>query len=791
MRDSLARLERRCAPLRPRAHRLLKFKRRLDVAPDMPASSSSPVLAEMPSMSTSKLLMTTALGLLFTAGLASQAVAQDRRQPPRQDPPAQAQSSDDEETEVEEVVVNAVRPDVLSQADRLSYNVANDLQAQTGSVADVLRNVPGVEVDLQGNVSLRGDGNVTILIDGRPSAMFSGGSRADALQAMPGGTIERVEVITNPSAAFSPEGSGGIINLVTKKTPQAARAVQSGTLRLGYGGDGRYNGSVSGSRRDGAFTIAGDLGLRRQEGLSESSRDRFRPGPTPADERIEQNRGSNDGRFDSTNARLSADYDLNDRDRISGELGWREFEVGGEGVETFTRTDGNGVVLDAYARDGSSAFGNDGFNGRTSWRRKFDGDLHELVVDFEFSQFENERLTEAFTDYTAGPAADFAERIGGSSTSDEWGLKADYTRPMGERTNLKIGYELDVEEDVFENFGFRGSSFASLAPVANLNSEFRYDETIHAAYLTHDRPFGDLDVQFGLRLEQVEFEIDQVTQNVQASRDYFRAYPTLNFGYQLTDSQRLRGGYSRRISRPQPQDLNPFTTYIDVQNLRRGNPDLDPEITDSFELGWQWRRGRSFYGVTAFYRDSSGGVTDVVQDLGNGVVLTTRENLGEAKRTGVEFIANGQLPGGFSYNASGTVLHNDIFVPGVAGSDRSGTTASVRASINWQPTETDFFQVNGFYNGEQLQAQGYREPFGVLNVGYRRKLSDDLSLTFTGVNVLDTAEQKVVIDTPGFSDRITNRFQEPAYFIGLTWNFGGGPARPEQFDFNTGAAGPG
>lgn len=734
------------------------------------------------------LLATTALSLFAVTA----AAAQDRPPQRPQTPPPTQQADDDEEqaTQVEEVVVQATRPDILNQADRLSYNVANDLQAQSGSVADVLRNVPGVEVDLQGNVSLRGDGNVTILIDGRPSAMFTGGSRADALQAMPGGTLERVEVITNPSAAFSPEGSGGIINLVTKKTPQSQQATQTGTLRLGYGGDGKYNASLSGSRRDGPLTIAGDLGHRNQRGENENLRERFRPGATPADERYERAELTSEGRFESYNARVSADYDLNDRDRISGELGWRQFEVSGDGIESFSREDGNGTLLDAYARDTANSFSNDGYNARATWRRKFEGDQHELVVDLDASQFENDRLTTAFTDVTTGAAADQAERIGGSSTSDDWGVKVDYTRPMGERRTLKLGYELDVRATDFDNFGFRGPDFSSLTPAANLNSEFTYDETIHAAYATYDRPFGDLDVQFGLRLEQVEFEIDQITQNVQASRDYFRAYPTLNFGYQLTDSQRLRGGYSRRISRPQPQDLNPFTTYVDPQNLRRGNPDLDPEITDSFELGWQMRRGRTFYAVTAFYRDSSGGVTDVAVDQGGGVVLTTRQNLGEAQRTGVEFIANGQLPAGFSYNVSGTVLKNDIFVRGVAGSDRSGTTASVRASVNWQPTETDFFQVGGFYNGEQLQAQGYREPFGIVNLGYRRKLTDDLSLTLTGINVLDSAEQKVVIDTPAFSDRQTNRFQQPAFFIGLTWNFGGGPRRPEQFDFNTGQ-GPG
>lgn len=744
-----------------------------------------PESPESPPMSSRTLLASTALALLL--GLpAGGAFAQDR---PRTPPPAQQADADDADAaEVDEVVVQGVRPDILTQADRMSYNVGNDLQAQSGSVADVLRNVPGVEVDLQGNVSLRGDGNVTILIDGRPSAMFSGGSRADALQAMSGGTLERIEVITNPSAAFSPEGSGGIINLVTKKTTQAT---QSGTLRLGYGGEDRYNVSLSGSRRDGPLTVAGDVGHRVQAGDQESSRIRLRPGATPADDRVETSEGLNEGRFEAMNARVSADYDLNDRDRISGELGWRDFSVSGEGQELFTRADGTGAPLDAYLRDGRSGFGNEGVNARTSFRRKFAGEQHELVVDLEYGANENERLTEAFTDVTAGGGADFAERIGGTTSSDEWGAKVDYTRPMGERRTLKVGYELDVEDNEFDNFGLRGPSFTSLGPVAGLNSLFRYDETIHAAYATYDRPFGDLDVQFGLRLEQVEFGLDQVTQNVQVERDYFRAYPTLNFGYQLTESQRLRGGYSRRIARPSPQDLNPFTVYIDPQNLRRGNPDLDPEITDSFELGWQMRAGRTFYSATAFYRDSSGGVTDVVQDQGAGVVLTTRENLGEAQRMGVEFIANGQLPFGLSYNASGTVFRNDIFVPGVAGADRSGTSASVRASVNWQPTPDDFFQLNGFYAGEQLQAQGYREPFGVLNLGYRRKLTDDLSLTLTGVNVLDSAEQKVVVDTPAFSDRVTARFQEPAFFIGLTWNFGGGPSRQEPaFDFNTGA-GPG
>lgn len=739
-------------------------------------------------MSTSKLLMTTAVGLLFTAGFASHAAAQETRQPPRQDPPAQTQGADEEEeTEVEEIVVNATRPDVVTLADRMSYDVTRDLSAQTGSVADVLRNVPGVEVDVQGNVSLRGDSNVEIYIDGRPSGMFRGQGRADALQAMSGSQIERVEVITNPSAAFSPEGSGGIINLVTRK--QRPQTTASGSIRASWDGGERGNVSFSGSRADGPLTLSGDLGYRRHSGENEVETSRVRPGATPATTILEDSTFEGENVFQMVNGRLAADYDLNDRDRISAEINARDMSAESQGLGTFQRATGAGTTTDAYTRASENEFSNSGVSGRATWRRKFSGDQHELVTDLDFDHNSGDRTQFAIQDVTVGGGADFVELIENDDVRDAYGLKVDYTRPMGERRTLKLGYEGDWSFADFDSSGLRGPDESSLAPVAALTNQFEYDQSIHAVYATYDRPFGSLDVQAGLRIEQVDFTLNQITDGIEVDRDYLRAYPTLHMGYQLTETQRLRGSYSRRIQRPSPQDLNPYTVYQDPQNLRRGNPDLEPEITDSFELSWQMRAGPTFLAATAFHRISDGGVTDVAQDLGGGVVLTTRENLAEAERSGVEFIANGRLPGQITYNVSGTVFRNEITTPGFG--SRSGTSGSARASINWQPTEDDFFQLNGFWIGEQIQAQGSREPFGQLNLGWRRKITDKFSLIVTGTNILDAAKQEFFVETPQFQDRTTARFGQPVWFIGFTWTLGGGPRRQEPaFDFNTGG-GPG
>ena len=680
-----------------------------------------------------------------------------------------------------EVVVTGTRSDVIATPDRVSFNVANDLQVQTGTVADALRAVPGVEVDLQGQVSLRGDPGVTILIDGRPSAMMRGDSRGDVLLSMPAGQIERVEVITNPSAALSPEGSGGVINLVTK---QVRKDTRSATVRATLGTEGRGALNLSGAHSGSGLTVTGDLGYRRMTG--EASATQLRSRLDPGSGTIVTSR--QDSELDNTNssrtARLGVEYDLDKKNRVSSELSYRDVSGDVERTDSFVSQN----AAASYERASEIDLFQRGLSARASWRRTLPGKEHEFSADLEAESGRLKREVEAVTTFAAGPPV--SERIRNAGNRSDYSAKLDYKRPMGKEGSLNLGYHGNVGQSEFDFSGLRGATLDTLLPVPGLTNSFEYDQIIHAVFGTYRFPLGKLDVQAGLRLEQVETEIRQITDGLRFERDYFRAYPTLHLGYELSKTEQLRSSYSRRIQRPSPQDLNPYTFYIDPQNVRRGNPALLPEVTDSFEIAWQHRKAGTFYSLTGFYRRSSGGVTDLISDLGGGVFLTTRANLATAQRAGLEAIANGKLSKTLSYNASATFLWNEID-PRVGGvsAPRSGTTGTVRANLTWQPTKKDFFQLNAFYSGKQLLPQGHRRSGGILNLGYRRKVNDRLSLLVTGQNVLDSARQVTVFETPTISDRFTQRGTGRIVLLGLVYNLGGqtGRKRPEPaFDFQQG-----
>ncbi|HEX8535321.1 MAG TPA: TonB-dependent receptor, partial [Allosphingosinicella sp.] len=677
-------------------------------------------------------------------------------------------------------VVTGTRSEVVGSSDRTSFNIANDLQVQTGTVADALRAVPGVEVDLQGRVSLRGDPGVTILIDGRPSAMLRGENRGDVLLSMPAGNIERVEVITNPSAAMSPEGSGGVINLVSKQVRKDSRY---GSVRATVGGEGRGALSLSGTHSGGGLTVSGDLGFRRMTGDASGTQDRVRLNPAGGTVTSRQETELETANFGGM-ARVGVDYDLDKANRLSTELSYRAISGDIDRTDAFVSSipaaSYNRVSdLDLYQRSAS---------GRVSWRRTLPGKEHEFVADLEVEKGKLRRELEAVTDFAAAP--DSYERIRNAGGRADYNLKLDYKRPMGEDASLNLGYQANRTESDFENAGARGPGFGALVPVAGLTNDFDYDQTVHAWFGTYRFQTGKLETQLGLRLEQVETLLNQITDQVVVRNDYFRAYPTLHLGYQLSKTEQLRGSYSRRIQRPSPQDLNPYTIYIDPQNVRRGNPFLRPEVTDSFELALQHRKAGTFYSLTGFYRRSRGGVTDIVSDIGGGVFLTTRDNLATAERVGVELVANGKLSKTLSYNAFGSLLWQEIDSRQAGGfGPRSGTTGTARVNLSWQPTPKDFFQLNAVYAGKQILPQGYRRSGAILNLGYRRKVNEKLSFLVTGQDVLDSARQVSVFETPTLRDRFVQRGTGRMVLFGLAYNLGTATGKRRQepgFEFQQG-----
>jgi outer membrane receptor protein involved in Fe transport len=728
--------------------------------------------------------LATLAGPAFAQTASPPAPAQTQAQTPPP-APAPAEEAQDDEAQVADVVVEGRTSDVRTSIDSVSYSLANDLQATTGSLAEALRNVPSVEVDPDGNVSLRGDANVTILVDGRPSTQFNGPSRGQMVLQIPASQYARIEVMTNPSAAYSPEGSGGVINLISKPNAVPPGATTTGSLRVNVGDNGRYNFGGNIAHVIGKTTLSADLGVRHDAFRQEIDRlrERFDAG---SGQFLEARQSQNiEGDSDNIFVRLAAEHNLDAKTQLTGEIRHVDVDNLADAIDIYEADAAGGGLASAYVRTSQGGFAGQ-FSGATArLLRRFDDQGHEWSNEI---RYDRNRFTFGFDTEVdqAIPAAPLSyESVENRFSPDQLGVTSAYVRPMADGGRLRAGYELQAVDVTFDNSVARGPTPETLVLDPLVSNEFHLDQAVHAVYATYERPFGEkLSAQFGLRLEQANLDMDQVTTGVSTSNDYFRAYPTLHLSYTLAEGESVRGSYSRRIQRPGGQELNPFLTYQDNLNYRSGNPDLLPQETDAFEVMWQKRAGQSFYQATLYYRDTQDAFTQVTTDMG-GIFVTRPENLGSSTATGIELVANGALHPTLRYNASINAFRQEIDASGIPGAtNREGESVSGRLTLNWQPTQADFLQVSSIWAGEQLLAQGVREQATLVNLGYRRKLNKDWSFNATVRDLLDEYGATTTIETPTFTDRTSVLFGGRAVYIGLTWSFGSGQRRPEQFDFS-------
>ena len=677
--------------------------------------------------------------------------------------------------------------DIRTSTDSISYSLADDLQASTGSLADALRNVPSVDVDPQGGVSLRGDPGVTILVDGRPSAVLSGEGRAQALLQLPADQYVRVEVMTNPSAAYRPDGSGGVINLITRPTTVRPGTTTTGSVRANVGADERYNLGLSGAYSRDRLTFSGDLGLRRDGTIWELDRVRERLDSGSGLFRESRQRQRVDSELSGLFGRLAVEYGLTERTQLTGEIRAQRFGSEGERVELFEDRDTAGATTQAYRRDSEESFQARGAGATARLLHRFDDAGHEWSTELRLDRRRNTIGQSAITSPETPPLPDFYDLVQNRTGMRMLGFTSAYVRPTSAGGRVRAGYELDMNAVELDNAISRGPTQDSLAPDPLATNQFRADQAVHAAYGVWEQPFGRLTAQTGLRLEYAELDLDQVTTGVRESTHYVRAYPTLHLGYELGDTQTLKASYSRRVQRPQPFELNPFLIFREATNYVSGNPDLEPQETDSYELSWQRRVQQTFYQATLYYRDTTGAFTQVSTDIGGGVFVTRPENLGARTDLGLELTASGRLVDSLRYNASLNVFHQRIRSGSIVdGQDNSGAVVSGRMNLNWQPTAEDFVQIAAVWQGDALQAQGRRESGGLVNLGYRRKLTEKLAFEATARDVFDQAGNIDVLDTPLLRERTERSIAGRVWHIGLTYAFGQSPRRQEpRFDFGS------
>ncbi|HLZ77005.1 TonB-dependent receptor domain-containing protein [Phenylobacterium sp.] len=733
---------------------------------------------------------------ILAAALAVSAFAAQAQEAP-QDPapakPAEAPAKPATGRTVESVTVTgASQNGFRSEIDRKSYGIASDLQTTTGSISDALRNIPSVEVDPQGNVSLRGDSNVTILLDGKPSGQFKGASAGQALQALPADSIERVEVITNPSAEFSPEGTAGIINLISKKTRKAGA---TGSMRASLGNHGRRQAGITAAYNSEKLALSGDINGRydpQSAGGLDTREILDGQGHVLS---TSQTRNLGSGHLDRWGAHASADYDLDAHTRIGGDIRFSHIDIDQGPEAIFQAQDPTGAVIQAFNEPGHIIFGLGDGAVQANFRRSFGGDDHTLTVNLSREHIDDVR-TESFDRIATAPtASEVFTSLATRNAQNQSELKADYVRPMPADGKLKAGYDLRLDDNRYDNEGLIGASAATARPDATQSNLFLYKQTVAAAYLTYEQPAGDWTVLGGLRLENVDLALNQVTTGEAHDTSYFRAYPSLHLAYKLPDAQQLSLSYSRRVQRPQPEDLNPFPVSYGPLTLQAGNPNLQPQTTDSFEAGYQYRAAGTFYLATLYYRRNEHGVTSVVTAEPGGALLTTQANLSSSQAAGLELVANGHLTKTLSYSLSTNLYWNEIDAQSdglqqlldFAGR-RSAFEVGGRASLTWQPTANDTFQANTNLNAKRLTPQGFVEPFAVTYLGYRHKFSDELFGVVTIQDPFEGVRFRQTSSTPILRDHSDGHVHIRGIFFGVTRNFGAGPKKPKEpgFDFGGG-----
>lgn len=683
---------------------------------------------------------------------------------------------------VADVTVTGQRQAVTSSIDRKSYNVARDLQSTSGSVADVLRNLPSVDVDVDGNVSLRGQ-NVEILVDGKPSAMFAGQLRNTTLQQLPANSLETIEVMTNPSAEFRPDGSGGVINLVTKKPVKIGK---SGSVQASIGSYGRAQVGATGAINKGKATWTANLGARVNPQRQSSQAEETRLNPISGVRQDSTSASFQEVEIRNVNATLAVDYELTSRDRVSASA--THFRGDGEmvGLNTGVRRSDTGAVIEDLSLRPSGEVDFDTTQLSATWRRTFVEPGRSLVVSARYSEGGSDSNILLPFDYATGPADRNELRRQGQDNSN-LNLSANYTLPLGGSAVFKAGYEFQREGVTLDIFSSATDPLTGVTtPQPNISNTFAMAHANHQAFVTYQRPFGKLSVLGGLRLEESQLDYDQRTTAITGDNNYFEVHPSLHLQYAASETQKLTLSYSHRIQRPGYSQLNPFLAYYDDYNASSGNPLLRPTETHSLEAGWQWVAPKATLGATAFYRQNYNTIGPVSRYLTPTLLLQTFENQGTSTSAGVDLSATGRAWAKVNYNLNATVFHNEIERSTLAGGGtKSAVSYTAKGNIDYRMTDTDLLQVRLNYTGKALTSQGYREAFGSVDLGYQRKIRSDLVVTATVNDLFESVKFANVTDTPTLRGVSTSFPIGRTFSLGITKQFGGRPVREGQFEYST------
>jgi outer membrane receptor protein involved in Fe transport len=535
-----------------------------------------------------------------------------------------------------EVTVEAERPEMELKLDKRVFNVQQDPSNAGQNAAEVLDNIPSVSVDADGNVTLRGSGNVRILIDGKPSTLV-GLSGNDALRQIQGDMIERVEVITNPSARYDAEGEVGIINIVLKKKLDKGF---NGSINARVGYPENFGGGFNLNLRQEKFNLFGGYGIGYRKSPGFGSVNQRYDGPDTVYSYTQESNHERGGL--SHNIRGGVDFFLSKRTSLTLSGVYSISDGNNTSAITYSDYDLNGELSRTVTRD---EFETD-FSRRQEYNLNFRQTFKKPERLFTFDLKKNFSIDGEKSDLielsSLSIDQDIYQRTNSDENEDSWLIQTDYIHPFGKEGKFETGARVSLRQ-IGNDFYLEDSLATGWEVNDLLNNDLRYTENIYAAYVMAGNKFKKFTYQLGLRGEYSDVSTELLKTNELNRRDYFQLFPSAHFAYEFKEKSFVQLSYSRRISRPRYWWLSPFFTFSDSRNFFSGNPDLNPEYTHSNELGYlkYWKKGSLL--TSLYYRYITDDMERILLTDSVGFTRRVPVNLGNEHSFGFEFSGSYEL----------------------------------------------------------------------------------------------------------------------------------------------------
>ena len=691
-------------------------------------------------------------------------------------------------TTLKEVQVTGQRSQMKLEVDRKTFTVDQVLSAAGGSVTDLLENIPSIEVTTDGEISLRGNSSVEVWINGKASGLTTD-NRYEILQQIPAESIEKIEVIDNPSAKYSPEGSAGIINIVLKRDRKAG---YYGSLQAGVNQRGGWNTGGNINYSSGVLEAYANVGYRRRKGS----------GGTESQQTYKQTNGYEDAEGDSKNrggglfARMGLTWHPTKSDDIS--LGGMTLQGKNDNTsQTLYRYGTVGAAQDA--RRMFRQTGGDGdmhmYHAEAGYEHRF-SDRHKLTAHVEYNRWmsDNDNIYQDSVWSTSAlpQSAAYSYQLRPMHIRNRsWEAKLDYENQITENWKLEAGYNgrFSHENTPQESWAAANWEGTGMEEDRLFFNRFIYDMDTHAFYATVNTKVGPLGVMAGLRgeywrvnTESYDYAQEHGTAAKDApyKKDFFQLFPSLFLNYNLTETAQLQLNYTRRLRRPWGGQLNSFKNTRDASMVEFGNPELTPEYTHSISLNFLKTWPEHTLSVSTYYRPT----TDVMQRVryqnsADGLMYMTQMNLTKRQSMGVEIIGKDKLFRILDLTTTLNGYYNkldgfDYIIEGqhVTGEGDESFSWDARMLASLILPYNLSVQMTGNYRSRGVITQGYRKPNASLDLGVRKTFFNKrLAVAFNWRDVFQTRHWENYTESDTFW-RHQKNWRDPNMNLQLTWNFG-------------------